>query len=158
MDALHHLLAHGWVFQEFAALLDGGVDDVAPTGQQVQRAVAPEAHIHGDRHGHRQCDCPPAHGAGQSRWRHLAFNPLGIAGIDHEEVPVERATRRSRQLGQQLGLVRFETGTDTREDAGQEGTRVAAGHGTKGEQFVVVRASRWYGPTLSITVVVGGVE
>ena len=87
---LVELGADGGVGQLLHALGLGQAHDVAPAGDEEERAVRAEAHVHRDERRHGQGDDLPARGGGGRRGGELVLDPVGRTGVDGEHVPVER--------------------------------------------------------------------
>ena len=73
-------------------------------GNEEEGAVGAEAHVHRDERRHGQGDDPPAGGGGGGRRRELVLDALGRAGVDGEDVPVERPLGGDAHGGHQVDL------------------------------------------------------
>ena len=107
---LEHLEPDLGVAQALDALGHRRAEDVAPPGDEPDPAEVEEAHVHRHLHRHGERDQAATELGGAVTGRELARHALGLARVDGEHVPVERAVGRRAHLRRAARSRRRRTG------------------------------------------------
>ena len=135
LGAAQHLGPYAGVAQPGDAFGHGQGEDLAPAGDEVERAEGAERHVHGGEDRHRERDDPATGLARALTGDELARYAFGYGGVDGEDVPVERPPGGGAHLDEQVDLLVRELVEAPGDDGFELGALVLADRPAEREQF-----------------------